>query len=239
MKNIIIFFIQAGCAVPTPAALLLVVTVCLPEVTAEEPAYSPAQLRAIAFILCSSRKTVRPFDMRNQRCPFNSEFNTRVSEAKQTWGGSSQLSAGAAPHSSPFTRHRCLHTRPGQAGGRVGQIQTGKTKDKLVPRSCSLRGAPPDWCIMAGQAMTPAPREPLQAPSQSRPSPPWRSLVLSFRFNEYFDLWRTAGEPLWLLKEFGNLGYPHLKNVLCFKHPGAPGYASEMPMWEQFIAQRR
>lgn len=153
------------------------------------------------------------------------------------WEGSSQLSTGTISQTLSFTCRFCLRMCPYQDSGWVSQIQKDKTKDKLLLRSGSLHAAPKDWCIMAGEAMTTASQEHLQGLSQSHPSPLWHRLVSSFRFKGYFDLWRTAGESLWLLQGFRNLNYPHLKNNLCFKHRGASGYASEMPAWEQFIAQ--
>lgn len=58
----------------------------------------------------------------------------------------------------------------------------------------------------------------LQGLSQSRHRPLWHSLVLSFTFECYCDLWRAVDESLWLLEGFGNLNYPHLKKILCFKY---------------------
>lgn len=58
----------------------------------------------------------------------------------------------------------------------------------------------------------------LQGLSQSCHLPLWHSLVLSFTFECYCELWRAVDESLWLLEGFGNLSYPHLKKFLCFKY---------------------
>lgn len=198
------------------ASLFCAVANCLHSLCNGGVKYAiPSSAKCNCFCSLVLEKVLRPCNMRNQRYHFSSWFNIWICEAREVWGGSSQLSAGRISRALPFTWRFYFHLWPYQDSGRVSQTQKDRTKDELLLCSCSPHAATQDRRIMAGEVMATSQGTSLRTVTVL---PLWHSLVLSFAFKRYCDVWRTVDESLWLLEGFGNLNYPHLKKILFFEH---------------------